>query len=128
MPRGEYSWFANVKFDQEVKEGDTITVKVMAIDDEKNRVSLSHRETLENTWSDIKLRRGDKITVTISSITDKGALVNYKNVQGFLPISEVTSLKRISKVDEVYPVNSTLEVMVQDCDPALQNYVLVPKQ
>ena len=82
MPRGEYSWFANVKFDQEVKEGDTITVKVMAIDDEKNRVSLSHRETLENTWSDIKLRRGDKITVTISSITDKGALVNYKNVQG----------------------------------------------
>lgn len=118
MPRGEYSWFANVKFDQEVKEGDTITVKVMAIDDEKNRVSLSHRETLENTWSDIKLRRGDKITVTISSITDKGALVNYKNVQGFLPISEVTSLKRISKVDEVYPVNSTLEVMVQDCDPA----------
>lgn len=35
MPRGEYSWFANVKFDQEVKEGDTITVKVMAIDDEK---------------------------------------------------------------------------------------------
>lgn len=118
MPRGEYSWFANVKFDQEVKEGDTITVKVMAIDDEKNRVSLSHREILENTWSDIKLRRGDKITVTISSITDKGALVNYKNVQGFLPISEVTSLKRISKVDEVYPVNSTLEVMVQDCDPA----------
>lgn len=35
MPRSEYSWFANVKFDQEVKEGDTITVKVMAIDDEK---------------------------------------------------------------------------------------------
>ena len=90
----------------------------MAMDDEKNRVTLSHRETLENTWSDIKLHRGDKITVTVSSIIDKGALVNYKNVQGFLPISEVTSLKRISKVDEVYPVNSTLEVMVQDCDPA----------
>ncbi len=119
MPRSEYSWFANVKFDQEVKEGDKLTVKVMSIDDEKKRVSLSHRATLENTWADIKLHRGDKITVTIASIIDKGALVNYKNVQGFLPINEVTALKRISKVDEVYPVDSTVEVMVQDCDPAV---------
>lgn len=119
MPRGEYSWFANVKAEENVKEGDTLTLKVLSIDDTKHRVSLSHRATLENTWADIKLRRGDKIEVTVASVNDKGALVNYKNVQGFLPVNEVTSTKRISKVDEVFEVGSTVEVMVQDCDPSV---------
>lgn len=117
MPRGEYSWFANVKVDENVHEGDKLTVKVLSIDDTKHRVMLSHRATLENTWANIKLRRGEKIVVTIASVNDKGALVNYKNIQGFLPVNEVTSLKRISKVDEVFAVGSEVEVMVQECDP-----------
>ena len=119
MPRGEYSWFANVKCEDNVKEGDTLTLKVVSIDDAKNRVSLSHRATLENTWADIKLRRGDKIEVVIAAINERGALVNYKNVQGFLPVNEVTAAKRISKVDEVFAVDSVVEVLVQDCDPSV---------
>lgn len=119
MPKVEYSWFANVRVDDEVKEGDTLTVKVMAIDDIKKRVSLSHRATLENTWADIKLRKGDHIEVEVASVNEKGALVNYKNVQGFLPVNEVTAQKRITKVDEVFPVGTTVEVMVQDCDPSV---------
>ncbi len=119
MPRSEYSWFANVKVDDNVKEGDTLTVKVMTIDDAKHRISLSHRETLENTWKDIEVRRGDKIEVEVASVNEKGALVNYKNVQGFLPVNEVTAAKRISKVDEVFPVGTVVEVLVQDCDPSV---------
>ena len=65
------------------------------------------------------LHRGDKIMVTVASVNDRGALVNYKNVQGFLPVNEVTSTKRITRVDEVYPVGTEVEVMVQDCDPSV---------
>lgn len=119
MPRGEYSWFSNVKVEDNVQEGSTLALKVMNIDDNKKRVSLSHRETLENTWKDIKLRRGDKVVVTIASINDRGALVNYKNVQGFLPVNEVTASKRVNHVDEMYPVGAEVEVMVQDCDPSV---------
>ena len=119
MLRSEYSWFANVKVDDNVQEGDKLVVKVMAIDDAKNRVSLSHKATLENTWADIKVRRGDKIEVTVASINERGALVNYKNVQGFLPVNEVTAAKRISKVDEVFAVDSVVEVLVQECDPSV---------
>lgn len=119
MPRGEYSWFTNVKLEDEVHEGDTLKVKIKNIDDAKKRVSLSHKETLENTWADIKLQRGDTIDVVIAEINDKGALVNYKNVQGFLPVSEVTSAKRINRVDEVFAVGSTVSVMVKECDPSV---------
>lgn len=128
MPRSEYSWFTNQKIDDNVNEGDTINVKILNIDDEKKRVTLSHRATLENTWADIKVRRGDKIEVTIASVNDKGALVNYKNIQGFLPVNEVTSTKRISKVDEVFSVGQNIEVMVQDCDPAVAKLRVSAKQ
>ncbi len=119
LPNSEYSWFSNVTLANELKENDLVTVKVKAIDDEKKRVSLSHKETLENTWADISLRRGDRISVIVSEINEKGALVNYKNVQGFLPVSEVSATKRISKVDEVFPVGTTVEVMVKECDPSV---------
>lgn len=118
MPRGEYSWFSNVKMDEEVQEGSTLTVKVMNIDDTKKRISLSHKATIENVWANVKVHRGEKIMVTIDSINDVGAVVKYKDVQGFLPVSEVTSLKRINRVDEVYPVGTEVEVIVKECDPS----------
>ncbi len=119
MPRGEYSWFNNVKLDEEVKEGSALEVKVMNIDDSKKRVSLSHKATVENLWANVKLHRGDKIKVTIDSINDNGAVVNYKNIQGFLPVNEVTTTKRINRVDEVYPVGTEVEVSVKECDPSI---------
>ena len=117
MPNVEYSWFTNKRVSDNVQEGDTINVKVMNIDDEKKRVSLSHRETLENTWANIKLRRGETISVTISSSEEKGAKVQYENVEGFLPLSEVSNTKRISKIEEAYEIGSVVDVNVMECDP-----------
>ena len=117
MPNVEYSWFTNKRVSDNVQEGDTINVKVVAIDDEKKRVSLSHRQTLENTWANIKLRRGETVTVTISSSEEKGAKVQYENVEGFLPLSEVSNTKRISKIEEAYEIGSQVDVNVIECDP-----------
>lgn len=116
MPNSEYSWFINQRIDGKVVEGDTIKVKVISIEDERNRVSLSHRATLENTWADLKLRRGDTIKVTIKSSEERGAKVAYGNVEGYLPLSEVVNGRRISKIEEVYPLETEVEVMVQDFD------------
>ena len=117
MPNVEYSWFTNKRVSDNVQEGDTINVKVMSIDDDKKRVGLSHRETLENTWANIKLHRGETISVTISSSEEKGAKVQYQNVEGFLPLSEVSDTKRISKIEEAYEIGSVVEVNVMECDP-----------
>ncbi|MBQ8293250.1 MAG: (d)CMP kinase [Bacilli bacterium] len=116
MPRSEYAWLINERLDNNVKEGETITVKVMEIDSAKKRVSLSHRATLANPWGDVKARRGDVITVEIASVEEKGAKVKFQEVEGFLPVNEVTAQKRISRVDEVFPVGEKVEVSVTDCD------------
>ena len=124
MPRSEYAWLINERLDNNVKEGDTITVKVMDIDSNKKRVSLSHRATVANPWGDVKVRRGDVITVEIASVEEKGAKVKFQEVEGFLPINEVTAQKRISRVDEVFPVGEKVEVSVTDCD-ALRGKLVV---
>lgn len=118
MPKSEYSWLVNEKLDGKYNEGDTIKVQVLSIDDKKKRVSLSHRATVENNWATIKVKKGDVITVTVATIEERGAKVNYLNVTGFMPINEVTSTKRIGKVDEMYPVGTEVEVQVLDVDPS----------
>lgn len=118
MPKSEYSWLVNDKLDGKYNEGDTIKVQVLSIDDKKKRVSLSHRATVENNWATIKVKKGDVITVTVATIEERGAKVNYLNVTGFMPVNEVTSTKRIGKVDEMYPVGTEIEVQVLDVDPS----------
>lgn len=127
MPRSEYAWLINERLDNNVKEGDTITVKVMEIDSNKKRVSLSHRATVANPWGDVKVRRGDVITVEIASVDEKGAKVKFQEVEGFLPVNEVTAQKRISRVDEVFPVGEKVEVSVTDCDALRAKLVVSAK-
>ena len=118
MPRSEYSWLINEKLDGKYNEGDTIKVQVLSIDDKKKRVSLSHRATAENTWGTIKLKKGDVVKVSIATIEERGAKVNYLNVTGYLPVNEVTSTRRVGKVDEMYPIGTEVEVQVLDVDPS----------
>ncbi len=117
MPNSEYSWLINERIDGQYTEGSTIKVKITAIDDAKKRVSLSHRATKENKWANVSLRRGDAIKVVIATSEDRGAKVTYQEVTGFMPINEVTSAKRIAKVEEVFPIGTEVEVQVMDCDP-----------
>jgi len=128
MPNVEYSWRTNEKVAENVQIGDTVTVKIMNIDDVKKRVSLSHRETIENLWKNIKVNAGDVINVEIASIQEKGALVNYCTITGFLPINEVTEAKRIQRVDEVFNVGDKVDALVLEVDPGIERLVVSVKK
>lgn len=117
MPKMEYSWLVNEKYDGVVNEGDKILVKVMNIDDKKFRVSLSHRETVENAWNGIKLRKGELIEVEVVRDVERGAEVTYKTVTGFLPVNEVSSSKRVTNVTDEFAAGTKVTAMVLECDP-----------
>ena len=117
MPKMEYSWLVNEKYEGVVNEGDKILVKVMNIDDKKFRVSLSHRETVENAWSGIKLRKGELVEVEVVKDVERGAEVVYKTVTGFLPVNEVSSAKRVTNVTDEFAAGTKVNAMVLECDP-----------
>lgn len=128
MPNVEYSWRTNERVEGNVNEGDTIKVQVMSIDHNKKKVSLSHRATVENLWANISLKPGTVINVEVAAIQEKGAVVNYETISGFLPVNEVTDAKRIGRVDEVYAVGTKVDAIVLECDPGRAKLVVSVKK
>ncbi|MDG2106183.1 MAG: 30S ribosomal protein S1 [Gammaproteobacteria bacterium] len=91
----ELNWTnKNINPNKVVNLGDEIDVKVMEIDNEKRRVSLSHKQCLENPWAefDDNNNKGDIVTSQIKSITDFGIFVGLDGgIDGLIHITDITS-------------------------------------
>lgn len=127
MPAREYSWLITERLEGQYEVGDTIKVKVINIDNKARRITLSHRETKENTWGNIKLNVGDAIKVKVVGFNQAGAQVSYKDVMGFLPIAEITNEKRISKPEEVLNIDDEINVLVKTFEPLRARLVVSAK-
>ena len=91
----EINWTnKNINPNKVVNLGDEIQVKVIEIDNEKRRVSLSHKQCLDNPWSEFaeNNNKGDIITSQIKSITDFGIFVGLDGgIDGLIHITDITS-------------------------------------
>ena len=91
----ELNWTnKNINPNKVVNLGDEIQVKVIEIDNEKRRVSLSHKQCLDNPWTDFaeNNNKGDIITSQIKSITDFGIFVGLDGgIDGLIHITDITS-------------------------------------
>ena len=91
----ELNWTnKNINPNKVVNLGDEIQVKVIEIDNEKRRVSLSHKQCLDNPWSEFaeNNNKGDIITSQIKSITDFGIFVGLDGgIDGLIHITDITS-------------------------------------
>ena len=91
----ELNWTnKNINPNKVVNLGDEIQVKVIEIDNEKRRVSLSHKQCLDNPWSEFaeNNNKGDVITSQIKSITDFGIFVGLDGgIDGLIHITDITA-------------------------------------
>ncbi len=91
----ELNWTnKNINPNKVVNLGDEIQVKVIEIDNEKRRVSLSHKQCLDNPWSEFaeNNNKGDIITSQIKSITDFGIFVGLDGgIDGLIHITDITA-------------------------------------
>ena len=56
-----------------------VDVKIVSIDSDAKRISLSYRETLPNPWKEIQDKIGSTAEVTIKNITDKAIFADLEN-------------------------------------------------
>lgn len=75
LHKSEFSWNPNDNLDMCVKIGDEIEVKILKVDNEKERISLSRRLLLDNPWKNVNCKKGDIIDVTVEEVTSKGLKV-----------------------------------------------------
>tara|TARA_B100001057_G_scaffold486987_1_gene569003 strand:+ start:2634 stop:4355 length:1722 start_codon:yes stop_codon:yes gene_type:complete len=90
-----------------------IKFKIVNIDKESKRISLSYKATLENPWDKIKDQIGSVQKVRISNITDKaifGELVDYK-LSGMLHYKEISYHENIDDLKK-FKKNDLLDVKI----------------
>ncbi|GHR40285.1 30S ribosomal protein S1 [Helicobacter pylori] len=116
----EISHKGSVNPEKYYKEGDEVCVKAIAYDEEKRRLSLSIKATIEDPWEEIqdKLKPGYAIKVVVSNIENYGAFVDIGNdVEGFLHVSEISWDKNVSHPSKYLSVGQEIDVKIIDIDP-----------
>ena len=76
----ELSWESkNVNPRKILSVSEKIKVKIVSIEQENKRISLSYKATLENPWNDVKKQIGSIIDVKIKNVTEKGIFATLEN-------------------------------------------------
>ena len=112
----ELSW-GRVKSPKEVvKVGDEVRVRIININEEKRKISLSMKFDDENPWNkaEEKYAVGNVVTGRVARMTDFGAFVELEEgVDALLHVSQI-SIKHVEKPSDVLKVNDTVEAKVTD--------------
>lgn len=101
-----------------LSKGDSITVKVMEIDLEERKVSLSKKHTTENPWKDFedKHNAGDILeNMNIKSVTDFGIFVELDGgIDGLIHHSEI--VVGPEEIQEKYKAGDKITVSISGMD------------
>lgn len=128
LPISEISW-QRIKHPSDVISlGEKIDVKIIKIDNELKRISLSLKRMGENPWQQIegKFKEGEIIPGTVNKVTGFGAFINiFPGVEALLPVSEM-------KGENINPFNSfkigdKLDVLIKKFTPQEHRIALSTK-
>ncbi len=103
----------NIKPSKVLSASQKIKFKIVNIDKETKRISLSYKAILENPWEKLKNKIGKEVKIKINNITDKaifGELVDLK-LSGMLHYKEISYEENIEDLRK-YKKNDTLNVII----------------
>ena len=98
-----------------LKVGQQLTVQVLDINKEKERVSLGLKQMQSNPWDKIEERFpvGQKVSGKITNLMPYGAFVQIEDgVEGLIHVSELSWTKRIARPSDVLTLGQEVEAMV----------------
>jgi len=106
--------------------GDEVEVKVVGLDLEKERVSLSRKALLPNPWEKLaeKYKAGDLVEGNVVSVLDFGAFVELeKGLQGLIHVSEI-GYATAEKPSDVVKKGDQVLVRIMAIEPARERVSL----
>ncbi len=109
-----------------VQEGQSVKVKVLSVDRDSERISLSIKETQPGPWSDVaeKAPKGSTHTGTVKRLVSYGAFVEvFPGVEGLVHISQIAH-KHIGTPHEVLKEGQEVQVKVLDANEQEQRLSL----
>lgn len=106
--------------------GEEVKVKVLSVNEEEGRISLSIKETLPGPWDDIEERAavGSVLNGLVKRLTSFGAFVEvFPGVEGLVHISQI-SHNHIATPHEILSEGDEIKVKVLEVNPTDQRLSL----
>lgn len=113
------------------KLGDEHEAKIVTLDKEARKMSLSIKQLTEDPWTDIetKFPEGSKHTGVVKNITPYGVFVELASgIGGMIHISDLSWLKRFNHPSEYTKVGSEIDVIILSIDKENRKLQLGHKQ
>ena len=118
LPISEISW-QRIKHPSDVLTlGQKLEVKILKIDEQLKRISLSLKRIGDNPWEEIedKFKEGEVITGTVNKVTSFGAFINiFPGVEALLPVAEMED-SNVNPFD-VYKAGDEVKVLIKKFTP-----------
>jgi small subunit ribosomal protein S1 len=116
----ELSWTGRIHHPREVLNmGQEVQVKILGVDVENRRLSLSIRHLEANPWERLaeEFPAGTRLKGTVRNITDYGLFVEIApNIDGLVHVTDLSWTRKIDDPGDHYKVGDEVEVVVLDVD------------
>ena len=123
----DMSWTKRIRHPSEVvKKGQELDVVVLNIDKERRRISLGHKQTIDNPWSELASTYavGNSAVGTVSHILERGVVVDLEgDVEGFVPASQL-GIDDLQRPDEYFGEGDSVPLKVVEFDEEQKKIVL----
>lgn len=127
----DISW-GRVKHPSELfSVGDEITVKILNLDLDRERVSLGMKQLAPDPWTSAAERYpvGSKVTGRVVSLTDYGAFVELEEgIEGLIHVSEMSWTRKVRHPNKIVSVGEEVDAVVLDIKPDNRRISLGMKQ
>lgn len=131
IPARELSWSHLPNPSTVVHVGQQIEAVVLQIDQAKQLLILSHRQTQPNPWEEAEKRFpvGSRLRGRIRRLLPRSAIVEVaEGVEGFIPLSELSWTRRLQHPVELLSAGQEVECTVMDVSATEQRLVLSLRQ
>ena len=127
----DMSWTRRVRHPSDVvKKGEHVDVVVLNIDKKRRRISLGHKQTIENPWSELAVQYavGKTTAGRISRLLERGVVVDLDgDVEGFIPVSQL-GLSDLQTPQTHFSEQDELPLKVVEFDEEQRKIVLSVKE
>jgi len=123
----DLSWTKKIRHPGEVvKKGERLDVVVLSVDMDQRKISLGHKQILDNPWDVFETKYAVNTTSEgkVVRIIEKGLIIELPDkVDGFIPTNQL-SASRIKNLTMHFPIDTAVNVKVIEFDKESKKIVL----
>jgi len=119
LRREDIDWIANVDPRTQFKKGDRVTVVVLQLDVERQKLRLGMKQLSDHPYETFRMNypKGSVVKATVKTILENGVEVEVDGLPAFIHISQL-SRDRIDNIADHVKLGDTLEAAVRLVDPS----------